>query len=131
MVSTRKTFVLVRRDGAYREAVLERRRCIHEVGGISNAEIRGNSRAHSAICLDGLVLAGRQPEFYPRKILADCDDIPEMIDALQIAGIVPAEVAVPGAIDKGSYRVYPPGMSKTFEALLHCRPDSRKHISAA
>jgi len=29
--------VFVRRDGAYRQAIVERRRSIHEVGGVSNA----------------------------------------------------------------------------------------------
>ena len=66
---------------------------------VSNAEIRGNSPAHSAVCLDGLILPGWKPEFYPRQILADSRNVPEMLDALQIAGIMPVEIAVFGAID--------------------------------
>jgi len=121
----------VRRDGAYRQAIVERRRCAHEVGGVSNAQIRGNRAAHSAICLDGLVLPSWKPEFHPRQVHADCDDVAEMLDALQIAGIMPAEVAVFGAIDKRGDRLYPAGTSKTQEAFFHCRLDVRKQIPAA
>src|SRR5713226_8722697 len=45
VVSTRRSF-LVGPDGAYRQAIVERRRAVHEVGGISNAQIRGNCAAH-------------------------------------------------------------------------------------
>ena len=89
----------MRRDGAYREAIPELRRSIHEMRRVSNAEIRGNSPAHSAVCLDGLILPDWKPEFYPRQILADSRNVPEMLDVLQIAGIMPAEIAVFGAID--------------------------------
>jgi hypothetical protein len=51
-----------------------------------------------------------------------------MLDALQIAGIMPAEVSVFRAINKSGDGVYPAGMSKTSEALLHCRLDVRKRI---
>lgn len=44
---------------------------------------------------------------------------------------MPAEMSIFGAMDKRGDRVYPAGMSKTLEALLHCRLDVRKHISAA
>jgi hypothetical protein len=54
-----------------------------------------------------------------------------MLDALQIAGIMPAEVAVVGAVDKGGDRLYPLWIRKTPKALLHCRFDVRKCISAA
>lgn len=110
---------------------MERRRCAYEVGGVSNTEIRWNGPACSAICLYGLILPSRQPEFDPWQILADTNDVAEMLDALQIAGIVPAEVSVFGTIDQGCDGLYPVWMSKAPEPLLHCRPDSRKHISAA
>ena len=48
------------------------------MSGIPNAEIGRNSPTHSAICLYGLILAGRQPKFYPRWILADGDDISKL-----------------------------------------------------
>ena len=54
-----------------------------------------------------------------------------MLDALQIAGIMPAEVAVFGAIDKRGDSLYPAGTSKTPEALLHRDLDVRKQIPAA
>lgn len=81
-VSTGRSFVLVRRDGAYRQAIVERRRSIHEVGGVSDAEIRGNPPAHSAICLDGLVLPGWKPEFHARQVLADTNNVAKVLDAL-------------------------------------------------
>jgi hypothetical protein len=130
-VSPWEALVLPRRDRAYREAIAERRRTIYEVGGVSDAEIRGNSPAHSAICLDGLILPRWEPEFDPRQILADTYDIAKVLDALQIAGIMPAKMAILGPIDKGGDRVYPAGMGQTLEAFLHCRLDVRKHISAA
>jgi len=130
MVSTRKTFILVRRDGAYRQAIVERRRTINEVGGVSDAEIGRNSPTHSAICLYGLVFPGWKPEFDPWQILADANDVAKMLDALQVAGIMPTEVAVFGAIDKVSYGLYPAGMGETPEAFLHRCLDVRKHISA-
>jgi hypothetical protein len=130
MVSTWKTLPLVRRDGAYRESIVERRRSVHEVGRISNAEIPGNCAAHSEICLDGVILPGWKPEFDPRQVHADCDDVAKVLDALQITGIMPAEVAVSGAMDKCGDRVYPAGMSETSEAFLHCCLDVRERISA-
>jgi hypothetical protein len=54
-----------------------------------------------------------------------------MLDALQIAGIMPPEVPVSGAIDKRGDRAYPLWIPKTFEALLHCRLDVWEGISAA
>ena len=110
---------------------MERRRTINEVGGVSDAEIGRNSPTHSAICLYGLVFPGWKPEFDPWQILADTNNSAQVLDALQIAGIMPAEVAVLGAIDKGSDRLDPAGMSKTAKALLHCRLDVRKQIPAA
>jgi hypothetical protein len=120
----------VGRDGAYREAIVKRRRCAHEVGRVANAEIRGNSPAHPAICLDGLVLPSWKPEFHARQVLADCDDVPEMLDALQIAGIMPAEIAVFGAIDERGDRLYPLSTGKTPEAFFHCSLHVRKRVSA-
>ena len=131
MVSTGGSLVLARRDRAYRQAIVEWRRSIHEVGGVSDADIRRNSPAKTPIGLNGLILPGREPEFHARQILADPNNVPEMLDALQITGIMPAEVAVFGTIDKVSYGLYPAGMSETSEAFLHGRFDVWKRISAA
>jgi hypothetical protein len=121
----------VRRDCAYRQAIPKRKFAIDEVSRQANAKIGRNSPTRSAICLDGLVLPGWKPEFHPRQVHADRDDVPEMLGALQIAGIMPAEVAIFGAIDKRGDRFYPAWMSEAPETLLHCRFDVRKRISAA
>ena len=60
---------------------MERRHSAHEVGGVSDAEIRRNSPAHSAICLDGLILPSWKPEFNAGQILADANDVAKMIHA--------------------------------------------------
>jgi hypothetical protein len=99
-VSSGRSFVLVRRDCAYRQAIPKRKFAIDEVSRQANAKIGRNSPTRSAICLDGLILPGRKPEFYPRQVLANGDYVPQVLDALQIAGIMPAEVAVFGAIDE-------------------------------
>src|SRR6185295_19243764 len=72
---------------AGRQSILDWRRAVHQMCRVANAEIGWNVAAHSAICLDRLVLPGGQPEFHPRQIHTDRDDVPEMLDALQIAGI--------------------------------------------
>ena len=65
MVNTARGLVLDE-TALTRETIVERRRSVHQVGGVSDAEIGRNSPAHSAIDFDGLVLLGRQPKFYPR-----------------------------------------------------------------
>ena len=131
VMNTRRSFLFARRDGAYWQAVAERRRCVHKVGGVSYAEIRWNSAARSAICLDGLVLPGWKPKVDARQVFADANDVAEVIDALQVARIMPAEVAVLGPAIKSGDGVYPFWVDKALEALLHCRLDVRKRISAA
>ena len=110
---------------------MERRRGIDEVGRVTDAKIRGNSPAHPAICLNGLVLAGWKPEFDPRQVLADPNDTAKVIDALQIAGIMPAEMAVFGAVNQSGDGLCPSWMGEAPEALFHCRFDVRKCISSA
>src|SRR5882762_2465398 len=101
------------------------------MSGQADTEIRGNSPAHPAICLNGLVLPSWEPEFDPRQISANSDDVPQMLDALQITGIMPAEVAVFGTIDKRGDGLNPVWMSKTSEAFLHRLLHVRKQIPAA
>jgi hypothetical protein len=115
-VSTRKSFVLVRRDGAYRQAIVERRRCVHEVGGVIGCRDSREFALDSAIGLDGLILPGWKPEFDPRQVHADCDNVPQMLDALQIDGIVPAEVSVFGAFPNVKA-----AMEKRLRSLTHPR----------
>jgi hypothetical protein len=126
-----RTSLGARRNGAYRQAILERRRTIYEVGGVSDAEIWRNSPAYSAICLYGLILAGRKPEFHAGQILANANDVAKMLYALQIAGIMPAKVPVLGAINQSGDGFHPARMGETPEAPLHCGRYVRKHISAA
>jgi hypothetical protein len=114
-----------------RQSILDRRRCVDKVGGVSDTEIRRDSPAHSAICLDRLVLARWQPEFYPRQVFADLNDAAKMLDALQIAGVMPAKMAILGLINQGGDRVYPTGMGQTPEAFVHCGFYIWKRISAA
>ena len=75
------------------------------MGGIPNAEIRRNRAARSPVGLDRLVFAGRQPEFHRGQVLADGNNVPEMPNVLDVAGIVPAEVAVSRVANERGYLI--------------------------
>src|SRR5439155_17985611 len=95
------------RYGAHRQAITERQPTSDEVSGKTNTKIRWNATAKSTIGLHRLVFPGRQPELNSRQVPTDLDDFPQVIQALQVAGIVPAKVAIPGAVDEGGYRIHP------------------------
>lgn len=90
-------------DSAHGQPILERWRSIYDVSGIPDAEIRGNDPAHSPVRLDGLVFPGRQPELHPRQLPRHCNDLTEMLEALDIAGIMPPEVSISRAINERAY----------------------------
>src|SRR5947208_11711846 len=97
----------------------------------TNAKIRGNAPAQSTIGLHRLVFPGRQPKLNSWQVLADLDDFPQVLEALQVAGIVPAKVAISGAIDERRYRIHPTGVGETGEALFHGNLNLPKDVPAA
>src|SRR5947208_14642353 len=97
----------------------------------TNAKIRGNSPAQSTIGLHRLVFPGWQPKLNSWQVLADLDDFPQVIQALQVAGIMPAEVAIPRAVDEGRYRIDPAGIGEACEALFHSSLNLPKDVPAA
>src|SRR6266851_1400691 len=114
-----------------RQPIMEWRRTIHQVRRVSNTEIRWNLATHSPICFDRLILPRWQPEIDAWEIQADPDDLSEMFETLQVAGIMPPKVAISGTIDKHTYRVGPARVGQAGEPFLHRRLDSRKQVTAA
>src|ERR1700687_3144887 len=86
---------------------------------------------HSPIPLNCLILPRRQPEFNAWKIQADPDDLSEMFEILQIAGVVPTKVPIARAVDKRAYRIGPTRIGQAGEPFLHRCPDPRKQVPAA
>src|SRR5438132_11062658 len=74
---------------------------------------------------------GRQPKLYSRQVPTDLDDFPQVIEALQIAGIVPAKVAISRAVDERRYRIHPAGVGETDEALFHGSLNLPKDVPTA
>jgi len=97
----------------------------------TNAKIRGNAPAQSTIGLHRLVFPGRQPKLNSWQVLADLDDFPQVIEALQVAGIVPAKVAISRAVDERRYRIHPAGIGKAPYPLFHGSLNLPKDIPAA
>src|SRR6266478_3347276 len=123
--------VISGRNGAHRQSVDERQLAVDQVSGKTNAKIRGNAAAQSTVGLHCLVFPGGQPKLDPRQVLADLDDFPQMIEALQVAGIVPAKVAISRAVDERRYRIHPAGIGEACEALFHGSLNLAKDVSAA
>jgi hypothetical protein len=94
-------------DNADRQSVPDRRLAVNNVRGKADAEIGRYASARTPIGLHRLVFPRRQPEFHVRKIQADLDDFPEMVDSLQISRIMPPEVPVAGSVDEGADRIHP------------------------
>src|SRR3989475_13193855 len=97
----------------------------------TNAKIRGNAPAQSTIGFNRLVFPGRQPKLNSRQVPTDLNDFPQVIEALQVAGIVPAKVAIPGAVDERRYRIHPAGIGEACEALFHGSLNLPKDVPAA
>src|SRR5947208_16439797 len=97
----------------------------------TNAKIRGNSPAQSTIGLHRLVFPGWQPKLDSWQVLADLDDFPQVIEALQVAGIVPAKVAISRAVDEGGYRIHPTGIGEAGKALFHGSLNLPKDVPTA
>ena len=119
------------RYGAHRQTITERQFTSDEMSGKTNAKIRGNATAQSPIGLHRLVFPGWQPKLNSWQVLADLDDFPQVIEALQVAGIMPAEVAIPGAVDEGRYRIHPTGIREAGEALFHGSLNLPKDVPTA
>ena len=69
--------------------------------------------------------------FDPWKIQRDPDDLPEVCEVPQIAGVMPPEVPVPRAMDERAHGFDPARIGQAGEPLLHRRPDHRKQVPAA
>jgi hypothetical protein len=54
-----------------------------------------------------------------RQVPANLYDILQMLDALEVSRIVPAEVPITGAADERTYRFYPVWMGEALDPLLH------------
>ena len=119
------------RYGAHRQAITEGQLTSDEVSRKTNTKIRGNAAAQSTVGLHRLVFPGRQPELNSREVLADLDDFPQVIEALQVAGIVPAKVAISGSVDERRYRIHPAGIGKALYPLFHGSLNLPKDIPAA
>ena len=76
------------------------RNTVYEMRGVPDTEVRWNWAAHPPICFDRLVLPRRQPEFDPWEIEAHLDDLSEVFETLQIAGIMPPEVSISRVINE-------------------------------
>src|SRR5712692_4079035 len=110
---------------------MERRPTVDEMRRITNAEIRRYVASESPVCLDGLKFPGRQPKPDSREVLADLNDLLKVLDALQVTGVVPAEVSVARAVDERAYRFYPARIGKACDALFHGGLNLRKQVAAA
>src|SRR2546427_5588184 len=97
----------------------------------TNAKIRGNAPAQSTIGFNRLVFPGRQPKLNSRQVPTDLDDFPQVIEALQVAGIMPAKVAISRAVDERRYRIHPAGIGKSPYPLSHGSLNLPKDIPAA
>ena len=122
---------ILSRYGAHRQAITERQFTSDEVSGKTNTKIRWNAAAQSTIGLHRLVFPGWQPEFNSRQVPTDLDDFPQVIQALQVAGIVPAKVAISRAVDERRYRIYPAGIGKAIYPPFHGSLDLPKDVPAA
>ena len=121
----------MRRIGAHRQPISERELAVDEMGGKTNAKIRWDATAQATIGHHRLVFPGRQPKLNSRQVLADLDDLPQMIEALQVAGIVPAKVAISRAVDERRYRIHPAGIGEACEALFHGSLNLPKDVPTA
>src|SRR5947209_986482 len=119
------------RNRAHRQSVAEWQLAVDHVSREADAKIRGNATTQSTIGLHRLVFPGWQPKLNSWQVLADLDDFPQVIEALQVAGIVPAEVPVSGAVDERRYRIHPAGVRETGEALFHRSLNLPKDVPAA
>jgi len=119
------------RYGAHRQTITERQFTSDEMSGKTNAKIRGNATAQSPIGLHRLVFPGWQPKLYSREVLANLDDFPQVIEALQVAGIVPAKVAISRAVDERRYRIHPAGIRQALYPLFHGSLNFPKDVPAA
>src|SRR6266478_5593024 len=119
------------RNRAHRQSVAKRQLAVDQMSRETNTKIRGNRTAQSTIGFNRLVFPGRQPKLDPGEVLANLDDFPQVIQALQVAGIVPAKVEISGAVDERRYRIHPAGVGETGEALFHGSLNLPKDVSAA
>ena len=119
------------RYGAHRQPIGERKLAIYEVCGKTDTEVRGYSATGTPISFHRLILPGGQPELYLWEILADLNDLHEVVHTLHVAGVMPTKVSVSGAVDERCYGIHPPRIGEAVEPPLHRRLDFPKYVSAA
>ena len=119
------------RNRAHRQSVAKRQLAVDQMSGKTNAKIRGNAAAQSTVDLHRLVFPGRQPKLDTRQVPTDLDDFPQVIEALQVAGIVPAKVAISRAVDERRYRIHPAGIGEAGKALFHGSLNLPKDVPTA
>jgi len=92
---------------------------VDQMRGQPDAEIVRNLPAQSLERLNGVIFPRRQPELHPCQIFTDLNDLPEMLDVLQVARVVPSEIPVAGAMDEGTHRLYPARVRETLKPPVH------------
>src|SRR5437899_6679584 len=119
------------RNRAHRQSIAERQLAVDQMSRETDTKIRRDSPAKATVCLHRLIFPSRQPKLNSRQAPADLDDFPQVIEALQIAGIVPAKVAISRAVDERRYRIHPAGVGETDEALFHGSLNLPKDVPTA
>jgi hypothetical protein len=107
------------------------RKTVYKMRRVPDTEVRWNSVTHSPIRFNRLVLPRRQPELDPRKIQTDPDNLSEVFEPLQIAGIIPPEVPISRVMNKRGYGFDPARIGQAGEPFLHRSLDYRKQVPAA
>src|SRR5437773_2290058 len=118
-MGTARDAALSSRNRAHRQSVAERQLAVDQMSRETDAKIRWNATTQSTIGLHRLVFPGWQPKLNSWQVLADLDDFPQVVEALQVAGIVPAKVAISSAVDERRYRIHPAGIGKALYPLFH------------
>jgi len=113
--------VLIRGDFRSVREVTRRSRVEH-CGGNAHHKIRRKVTEHGAILANNRILARRKPVRNVRRVLADLNDIDEMIQALNVARIVPPKVRDLLALLGNQVRHCsdPARIKERIVAALHC-----------
>src|SRR5712692_1564255 len=114
-----------------RHPIANRRKTVHEMRRVPDAEVRRNWATHPPIRFHRLILSRRQPELDPGEIQTDPDYLSEVFEILQIAGIMPPEVSISRAINERAYGFDPARVRQAGESCLHRSLDDRKQVPAA
>src|ERR1039458_4439736 len=77
-----------------RHPIANRRKTVHKMHRVPDAEVCRNWATHSPIRFNRLVLSRWQPEPQPGEIQRDPDNLSEVGEIPQIARIIPPEVSI-------------------------------------